>query len=352
MRLRALLAVAAWACEFAACSGPAPAPTVLTLYSWEDYVPPEVLADFEAETGIAVEIVTFGTQHEVVDSLQEAADRFDVIIVTGDIAGRLAELRLIAPLDRARVANLRHISPDFLGWSWDPENTHTAPYDWGTTGLVYNSQRLPAPSSWSAFETADPARAAIDGDWMVALGLGLKGLGSSLNYRNDDELAAAAQLVARRVERGIPLMESVDLRDALVEGRIDLGMAYSGDAAWALERNPDLRFVIPEEGADLYVDVLAVSRGSRQQAAANDLINYLLRPDVHRRATDFTGYGYPGAQRADVSRVQASMSQQLHEEIGMRHIGRLERWRVLDTLAQTAWNRAWAGVGFTPAVPE
>lgn len=279
--LSLLLIGAAALGSLSACGSESASPGAsLTVLAWEDYIPPDVLEDFQREFEIHVTVATFGTQHEVIDQLLAAPDQYDAVVVTGDIAGRLADLRLISPLDRSRVTNLRHVDPRFLGWSWDPSNEFTAPYDWGTTGLVYNTRVVERPTSWDVLDGADPARTAMDGDWLVVMGLALKNLGHELNSGDDGALDEAAALVSRRVAAGIPRLESVDLRNALASGELDLGMSYSGDAAWALERNPDLAFVIPDEGADLYVDVLAIPRGSRDQARANELVNFLLRPEI------------------------------------------------------------------------
>ncbi len=162
--------------------------------------------------------------------------------------------------------------------------------------------------------------------------------GYALNTANDAELNAAVETVARRVAGGTAMRESVDVRNALAAGELQAGMAYSGDAAWAIARNPNLAFVIPDEGADLYVDVLAIPRGTRNEAAANALVDFFLRPEMHRQVTAFTGYGNPNR----AAREAAQQPDVVHDVVAADALARLERWEMLDSARRARWNRAWA----------
>ncbi len=339
-RLAALVLVCWVGLVAAACGGDAAKTSDLVMYTWEDYVPQDVLDDFAREFGTPVRVETFGTQPEAISRLQEDSGELDVLVGTGDIVGQLADLRLVSELDHAQLPNLANIDPKFLGWSWDPNNRFSAPYDWGTTGLLYDTETVARPDSWKALGTQrDTSRVALDADWLVTLGLSLKSTGYRLNSDDDGELASAADEVARLRQAGVPLMESVDLREALIAGHLDLGMSYSGDAAIAMGKNPRLGWVIPREGADLYMDVSAIVAASQHKAEAHALVNFLMRPDIQARITAATGYGNPNRESA---RLGLSSVDRVHSEIAAAAMDRLEPWESLAGPRQARWNRAWA----------
>lgn len=309
-------------------------------YTWEDYIPDDVLADFSHETGIDVRVETFGTQPEAISNLQEKPSGFDVLVSTGDVVGQLAGLRLVASLDRNRLPNLANIDARFLGWSWDPENRYSAPYDWGTTGILYDARVVERPTSWKALaERADASRVGLDSDWLVTLGLTLKSRGSSINADDEAQLLAAADDVARLLAAGAPLMDSVDLRQAMIDGRLDMAVSYSGDAAVAIAANPDLAWVIPDEGADLYMDVAAIVAASTHPDEAHQLVNFFMRPEIQARITTATGYGNPNRESL---RLGFNADDRIHGEIAAAAMDRLEPWQALEGTRQANWNRAWA----------
>ncbi|MFN8639107.1 MAG: extracellular solute-binding protein [Dehalococcoidia bacterium] len=214
------------------------------------------------------------------------------------------------------------------------------PYDWGTTGILYNTRAAARPTAWRAFaQHSDASRVGLDSDWLVTLGLTLKSLGASLNADDEGPLAAAADDIARLRAAGAPLMDSVDLRQAMIDGRLDMAVAYSGDAAVALAANPDLAWVIPDEGADLYMDVAAIVAASAHRDEAHQLVNFFMRPDIQARITAFTGYGNPNRESA---RLGLNADDLIHGEIAAAAIDRLEPWQVMDPTRQASWNRAWA----------
>ncbi len=338
-RLYLLVGLVALVVSTSCSAAPAVRPA-LVLYTWEDYIPDDVLADFSRETHIDVSVETFGTQPEAIANLEENPARFDVLVSTGDIVGQLAGLRLVSSLDHAMLPNLAHIDSRFLGWSWDPENRYSAPYDWGTTGILYDTRVVETPKSWRALErSADASRVGLDSDWLVTLGLALKARGASINADDEGELAAAADNVARLLAAGAPLMDSVDLRDSMIDGRLDMAIAYSGDAAVAIAANPHLAWVIPDEGADLYMDVAAIVAASTHRDEAHQLVNYFMRPDIQARITAATGYGNPNRESL---RLGLNAADRIHGEIATAAIDRLEPWEALEGARQASWNRAWA----------
>lgn len=325
---------------FSSCGAAPAARPALVLYTWEDYIPDAVLADFTAETGIEVRLETFGTQPEAISNLQEDPARFDVLVSTGDIVGQLAGLRLVASLDHSKLPNLANIDARFLGWSWDPDNRYSAPYDWGTTGILYDTRVVAPPTSWRALaQHPEASRVGLDSDWLVTLGLTLMSRGSSLNTSDEAQLDAAADDIARVRAAGAPFMDSVDLRQAMIDGGLDMAVAYSGDAAVAIAANPNLAWVIPHEGADLYMDVAAVVAASTHLDEAHQLVNFFMRPDIQARITTATGYGNPNRES---TRLGLNADDRIHGEIAAAAIDRLEPWQVLEGARQASWNRAWA----------
>jgi spermidine/putrescine transport system substrate-binding protein len=317
----------------------------LHFLNWEDYVDPAILEGFEEEYGVTVVLHLFEDEPELVSRVTAESGSFDLFVGSGTVVGEMAEGRLLAPLDKSQIPNLENIAPEFLDHSWDRGNRYSAPYDWGSTGILYNSDMVtPEELSWSFL--SDPevaAHSVVDSDFSVVLGLALKSLGYSLKSDDDAELAEAVEVVSQQVRAGIEINNWWDVDDRVISGDLWATHAFTGDASVAIAENPHLAFFIPNEGSDLYFDVFAIPRDAPNKRAAELFINYVLDAETHAVATDYTGYSNPNAESARLGLVSAAGDDPVAVEL-RASTERLEAWSVFGDAQYSKWNRAWAEV--------
>lgn len=291
------------------CRPKAEAP-VLQLFIWEEYIDPEVLAEFEKETGIKVVESNYGSNEEMLAKVQASGGGYDLVVPSDYAVQLMARQGLLAPLDKAKLPNLQHLNPRFSNPVYDPGLQYSVPYLWGMTGIAYLTDRVdPAPESWAAL--FDPVQAAkyaglisILDDNREALGCALLYLGLSPNSTDPVEIRRAGD-VLRAQKAFVQKYDSESFEDSLAAGSTVLIQGWSGETIVAQGENENVRFVLPREGALLFVDNIAILASSKQQDAAMALINFLNRPDIAARICNFVMYATPN--QAALPEVDAAL---------------------------------------------
>jgi spermidine/putrescine transport system substrate-binding protein len=290
---------------FSACRAPEPAPTpavrggTLVLYSWAEYMPQAVLDQFRAETGIAVTYLTYDSQDEASAAIRDRSVAFDVAVVAYDWVPGLRAARLLAELDYGNIPNFQNVSPQFRNLFYDPDNSYTVPYLWGTTGLLVRTDLVSIPVTHWANLWDDRFTGKILARPVPAelFGAALLGHGFSLNSEDPSELAAAqGYLQALKPEIEFVPVETEDALRPLLDGEAVVMIGWNGDALTARAQDPNIAYVLPEEGAITWVDNFVVSAASRHKAEAEAFINFILRPEVSAEISE--AYYYPSANDA------------------------------------------------------
>jgi putrescine transport system substrate-binding protein len=296
----------------AACS-PAPSPQPpaaheLNLYTWSDFFPPDLLADFTKETGIQVHLVLFPSQEALEATMLTGHSNYDVVVVGGDELGRLAGTRVFRELNRAQLPNWRNLDPEVMAQlaSDDVGNRYAVAYDWTTTAIALNVSKLEqvAPDvqldRWQQiFDPATLAKLSKCGVSIVdarseLVAIALIADGKDPNTTNPADLEAAGRkLMAIR-----PYVRKIDSDMQITDfasGDICLMVTWSANFVMARRRaaevgsHDELRYVIPREGTDTVMDALAIPADAPHAAAAYAFINYLMRADIAARGADFVG---------------------------------------------------------------
>lgn len=314
----------------------------LHFFNWDEYVDPQVLEDFEAEFGIKVIVDTFSDENELVSVIQADTARFDLFTVSGATLFEMSEQRLVAELDHENIPNLANLEERYRTLPTDPGNKHGAAYDWGTTGITYNTDCIePEEESWALL--MDPriaGRVAMDTDFTVALGSALKYLGYPLNSPDPAHIGEAID-VLKQLQQTQEMQFVVwdEMLDQLASGELCAGQTFNGDAAAYIDEGDNLAFFVPTEGSDFYVDVMAIPRDAQNKVGAEMFINYMLRPDVHAMNNEYTGYAVPNRASIEGGHVAAEV---LEDPVRYPDVEGLETWRPFDTTHRDIWNRAWA----------
>jgi spermidine/putrescine-binding protein len=266
----------------------------LRIYNWSDYIAEDTIPGFEREFGVRITYDTFESNEEMVAKLQAGASGYDLVVPSGYVVPVLAGSGLLAPLDRSLLPNLSNLAPLFRGLPSDPEDRYTVPWQWGTSGIAYRTDKLEqAPDSWGIFQQAEHGgRMTMMDDGREVLGAMLRFRGRSLNSVDPGELAQA-RTDAIEAKKNLLAYVSAPVKAQLVSGDVWIAQLWNGDTAQARKEQPALAYVIPREGCTIWVDSLVIPASAPHKRAAHAFIDYVLRPEVGAAISRFTGYGTP-----------------------------------------------------------
>ena len=268
----------------------------INVYNWGEYIDESILEEFEEETGIHVNYKTFASNEMLYSAIKGGGNNYDVIFPSDYMVARMQEEGMLRELDYSKIPNAANIDPRYLNPAYDPEQKYSIPYMWGTTGIIYNTTMVDeAPTCWmDLFTTELKGQVLIFDNPRDCIGLALKALGYSFNTTNKDEIAEAADLLIRQKEEGIVQAYFMDqIFDKMINNEAAIGTYYAGDYLTMVEENPDLAFVQPEEGSNLFVDAMCIPTCSKNYEDALAFINFMCRDDIVLRNCEETGYSSP-----------------------------------------------------------
>lgn len=275
----------------------------LNVYIWTNYLPDDVLADFEQRTGIDATVDTYDSNEILLEKLQSGVADYDVVVPSDYMLRVLASEELLLPLDRDRLQGFANLDPRFLDQEFDPGNRHSIPYLWGTTGLGYDRTRVDAPiDSWNAvFDERHAGRILMLDDPREAFGVALKLMGRSLNETDPAVLRqAAARLKAQK--RLVKTYNSSDFANLLAAGDVDVAHGWNGELAEVVAKDPQrFAYVVPREGSTLWIDSVAIPAKAAHVEEAYAFLSFLMEPEIAARIVN--GVHYAGANRAALDRI-------------------------------------------------
>jgi spermidine/putrescine-binding protein len=255
---------------------------VLNLYTWSDYFPKSALEGFTKKTGIKVNLTTFSTNEELMDKLGSGVSDYD-LVVPSDYAVRTLILdKRLMPIDRKKIPNFSNLDPKQLGLAYDKANEFSIPYFWGTTGLGVNKSVIKDPvDSWAVvFDPRNAGKISMLKDARENFAVALKMMGKSINETDSAVLEKAAAMLAEQT-KWVKLYDSDSFDATLRTGEAALVQGFNGQVAKVVAENRDkFYYVVPKEGATLWVDNLAIPAHARHSDAAHAFLNYILDPRV------------------------------------------------------------------------
>ena len=269
----------------------------LNVLNWGDYIDPELLRQFEDETGISVKYTTMTSNEEMLVKLASADNIYDVCFPSDYLIEKLVADDLLYAINKANIPNLSNIDPRFMDLSFDPGNTYSIPYMWGTVGILYNTTMVSGTvDSWNILWDEKYAGEILMYDSMRdTIGITLKKLGLDINTRSEaDILSAQEALIAQK-----PLVRAYltdDIKMELINGSAAMGVVYSGDAVYCISENPDLAYVVPKEGSNVWFDNIIIPKTSKHTAEAEQFINFLCDAKVAAQNSDYIGFSTPNAE--------------------------------------------------------
>ncbi len=270
---------------------------ILNIYNWQDYLGPDTIQKFEERYGIKVNVETFDDEDVMVSGVQSNPAQYDVIISSGRIIAELIEMRLLAKLDLSRVPNLVNIDPRFRDPSYDPQNKYSVPYMWGTTAFAVNRAYIKEePNTWAIlWNPAYAGKISMLPSGPEVIGAALKLLGYSLNSANVQELQQARVKLLEQRPLLAGFIETIDVRDKLIANELWAAQVYVGEALVAAKENPNIQYVIPKEGATIWIDNMAIPRDALHKKNAELFINFVLEPRISAAISNELWYANPNA---------------------------------------------------------
>lgn len=268
----------------------------LIVYNWGEYIDPDVLTMFEEETGIHVVYEEFETNEILYPKVSSGAIAYDVVCPSDYMIQRMIENDLLSEINFDNIPNLKNIGKQYLEQSrqFDPENKYSVPYCWGTVGILYNKTMVDEPvDSWSILWNPKYKDSILMQDSVRdAFGAALKYLGYSLNSTDLDELNEAKNLLIEQK----PLVQAYvidQVRDKMIGNEAALGVIYSGEAIYTQKENPNLEYVIPKEGSNIWIDSWVIPKNAEHKENAEKFINFLCRPDIALKNFEYITYSTP-----------------------------------------------------------
>ncbi|MBQ4559892.1 MAG: extracellular solute-binding protein [Tyzzerella sp.] len=313
------------------------------VYNWGEYIDPEVLDIFEEETGITVVYEEFETNEGMFPKVQAGAVSYDVVCPSDYMIQRMIENNLLAEINFDNIPNIKNIGPQYLKQSqgFDPENKYSVPYCWGTVGILYNKTLVDDPvDSWSIlWDKKYKDQILMQNSVRDAFGIALKYLGYSLNSTDLDELQAAKELLMKQK----PLVQAyvVDqVRDKMISGEAALGVIYSGEAIYTQSENPNLEYVIPKEGSNVWIDSWVIPKNAQNKENAETFINFLCRPDIAKKNFDYITYSTPNIPARDLIEDDAIRNSTIAFP-DASELERCETYNYLGTKFDNIYNELW-----------
>jgi spermidine/putrescine transport system substrate-binding protein len=276
----------------------------LHVYTWSTYMDNSVLKDFTATTGIQVVADIYDSNETMLAKLQAGGGAAYSIIYPSDyMVKEMTGLNLLTPLDKSIVKGLDNLLDKWANPIYDTNNTHSVPYAWGTTGLVYNSKEITTPpTDWSyLWDNQDKLsqRMTLLNDVREVMGAVLKSLGYSYNSTDPQQIEAACQRLLA-LKPAIASFTTDSWRDQLVTGDLVLAMGYSIDAIDAATANSDLKYVIPASGSSVWTDTIAIPKTAPNLKAAYAWINYMYAPESAARVVNNLRFATPNRAALDL----------------------------------------------------
>ncbi len=267
------------------------------VYNWGEYIDPETITMFEKETGIEVVYDEFETNEIMYPKIEAGTSAYDVICPSDYMVEKLLKNDLIQELDFDNMPNAKaNIGEQYYetAKAFDPENKYFVPYCWGTVGILYNTTMVDEPvDSWSILWNEKYADNILMQDsvrdaFMVALKLN----GFSMNTLDEDELKIARDSLIEQA----PLVQAYvidQVRDKMIGNEAAIGVIYSGEAIYTQRENPDLAYVIPQEGTNVWIDGWVIPKNAQNKENAEKFIDFMCRADIALLNFEYITYSTP-----------------------------------------------------------
>lgn len=271
--------------------------TQLKVYNWGDYIDYSIIEEFEEKYNIDVIYDEFATNEEMYAKIKAGADDYDILIPSDYTIKRMIDEDMLHKIDFNNIPNYKYIDDKFKNLAFDPNNEYSVPYMWGTVGIIYNKTMVKEPvDSWRILWDEKYSKQILMLDSLRdSIGITLKMLGYSLNTKDDKELEEAKEMLIKQKPLVLAYVGD-EVKDKMIGGEAALAVVWSGDAMYMKRENPDLEYVVPKEGSNMWFDSIVIPKTSQHKKEAELFINFLCDPEIAYRNADYIGYSTPNTE--------------------------------------------------------
>ncbi len=273
----------------------------LYVYNYGEYFDPDALQQFEEETGIKVTYDEYETNEMMYPLVANGAAEYDLVCPSDYMVQRMIGEGLLEEINFEHIPNIKYVDQVYMAASraLDESNRYSVPYLWGTVGILYNKTVVTEPvDSWDIlWDTKYKDNVLMQKSVRDAFGITLKYLGYSLNSTDENELEQAKQKLLEQKKSGVVQAYVVDeVRDKMIANEAAIGVIYSGEALTCQKENPDLEYVIPKEGSNLWIDSWVIPKGAKNKENAEKFLDFLCRPEIAKKNFDYITYSIPNSE--------------------------------------------------------
>lgn len=259
----------------------------LNVYNWGEYISDgtddtlDTIKEFEEKFNVNVQYDMFSTNEEMYTKLKSGSVSYDVIIPSDYMISRMIKEDMLEKLDMSNIPNNQYIMEKFKATDYDPTGEYSVPYTWGTVGLIYNSTMVEeTPDSWNAlWDERYKDNILMFLNSRDAFGIAEKLLGYSQNTTDEGEIRASADLLKQQKDV-LQTYVMDEIFDKMEIGEAAVAPYYAGDAVTMIAENPDLGFVIPKEGSNVFIDAMCIPKGSPNKELAEKFINFMCDTEI------------------------------------------------------------------------
>ncbi len=318
---------------------------VVNVFNWVDYIDEDVIKQFEEETGIKVNYMSFTTNEDMMVQVEASPSAFDVCFPSEYIVERMLEKGLLAELNYDNIPNAKYLLDNLRNPSYDADNAHSMPYMWGTVGILYNTTMVDEPvDSWGILWDEKYVNNVFMLDSIRdSMGITLRYLGYSMNTRDILALEAAKDKLIEQKQAGIVKAYQVDeTKDKMVMNEAALAVMWSGDAQYAIDLNPDLAYAIPKEGSNVWVDCMVIPKDAKNKENAEKFIDFLCRPDIAQKNCETIWYSSPNSGAIELMGEEYTSNSVMNP--AAEDLANCEYFNDIDSSFLAVYNALWAEV--------
>lgn len=317
------------------------------VYNWGEYIDPETIRMFEEESGIKVIYDEFETNESMYPKVESGAVAYDIACPSDYMISRMIENGMLSEIDYEKIPNAKkNIGAEYYDQAkgFDPENKYAIPYCWGTVGILYNQTMVDEPiTRWEQLWDEKYADNILMQDsvrdaFMVSEMLN----GFSMNTLDPAELEIAKESLIRQK----PLVQAyvVDqVRDKMIGGESAIGVIYSGEAIYTQQENPDLVYVIPEEGTNVWIDCWVILKNAPNKENAEKFIDFMCRPDIALINFEYITYSTPNVAARDLIEDESVKNSEIAFP-DLSQYDNLETYVYLGEDGDSLYNELWKEV--------
>lgn len=269
----------------------------LRIYLPGEYMSDDLIPNFEKEYNCSVDVELFDS-NEMMYTKVMAGGNYDVLIPSDYMIERLIKEDYLQEIDLSKITNFSKVTSALTSAPYngfDPENKYSVPYFWGSVGIVYNASNVPSQEvekqGYNIFtDTNYKGHIYLYDSERDIFMIAFKALGYSMNTNNEDEINEAYEWLVNVNRTMDPVIVTDDVIDGMAQGRKDIAIVYSGDAAYILDENEEMRFFTPDSGTNVWVDAMVIPKNAENADLAHKFIDYVISYDAAYDNTEAVGY--------------------------------------------------------------